>query len=240
MRILRTASLFLALVLAAGCDGDPPPPPPPPGDGGGLDGAIPNPGLDSDGDGLCDGTERIRNTDPFSPDTDLDGITDRVELDFGYNPLQPSSPDRAQVFFLTENPVSTRQVPITRVIRGDGENYTGAFESLPVLDELDQSAINFYEDSLAVGAIPMANVVMVAPEEERFYGVVGQTELVFEVRLSFGGNVPRLCTRAYPFRYQIKRSDGRILYIGRFLMVVLPDGERIDTAEWCEPFGGCI
>ena len=70
--------------------------------------------------------------------------------------------------------------------------------------------------------------------------MVGETQLVYEVRFAFGANTPRLCTRAYPFRYQIKRSDGRLVYLGRFLLIVLPAGQRLDTAEWCPPEGGCI
>lgn len=201
---------------------------------------VVDPTLDSDGDGLCDQTERLRGTDPFLADTDADGLPDRVELDFGYDPRRPSSPDRDALIFLAETEAASRQLPITHVVRGDGEDYSGAFEALAVSDRLDLDALDHYEDSLAVGAVPLENVVQVVPEEERFYGVFGETQLIFEVRLAFGGNIPRFCARAYPFRYVIKRSDGRLVYLGRFVLIVLPPGQRLDTAEWCTPVGGCI
>lgn len=231
------ASLALALSLGA-CDGEPPPPPPP-GDAGAEDAEVPDPFVDTDGDGLCDSTELARGTDPLAIDTDDDGLTDRVEVDLGYQPTRPSSPEREALVFLTENERGGVQVPIERVVRGEGENYTGTFEPLPVSDRLDLTAGDFFTTALAVGAVPRENVFEIAPEEQRFYGVVGRTQLVFEVRFAFGDNVARSCARAYPFRYQIKRSDGRLLYIGRFLLVVLPVGDRLDTTEWCVFDGRC-
>jgi hypothetical protein len=44
--------------------------------------------LDSDLDGLTDEDERnIYGTDPFNPDSDNDGYSDKVEIDGGFNPL---------------------------------------------------------------------------------------------------------------------------------------------------------
>lgn len=233
---------WLAIALLAGCSNEPAPPPPPPGDGGGPaepDGSAAVP-RDTDGDGLCDGSELSYGTDPANADTDDDGLPDRVEVELGYKPARPDSPSREALTFLGESELASRQLVVAHIVRGDGENYTGAFEALPVKDRLDLTALDFYRESLAVGATPMENVFDVAPEEQRFYAVSGRTQLVFEVRFEFGQNVPRLCARAYPFRYHIKRSDGALMYAARSLLIVLPPGDRLDTTEWCVYEGGCI
>ncbi|MHA1948773.1 MAG: esterase/lipase family protein [Candidatus Thorarchaeota archaeon] len=50
-------------------------------------------GPDTDGDQLTDDAETyFYGTDPLDWDTDGDGIGDDVEIDLGYNPLNPSSP----------------------------------------------------------------------------------------------------------------------------------------------------
>ncbi len=63
--------------------------------------------------------------------------------------------------------------------------------------------------------------------------MVGTTELNFETTFTFeasDGFEP--CQRAYPFRYQVKRSDGTILAFERYLLVVVPP---VNTGEWCAP-----
>ncbi len=46
---------------------------------------------DSDGDGLTDGEELARGTDPFNPDSDGDGYPDGLEIALGSDPLDPNS-----------------------------------------------------------------------------------------------------------------------------------------------------
>lgn len=217
------------------------PPPPPPTDGG--EPTPPDSGpsfLDSDGDGLCDDTEIMWGTDPMAADSDRDGLTDRAERDFGYAPLEADSPPRDILLFMEEREGGTAQFPIERVVRGEGETYTGAFEPLPVANRLDYDAATFLEAALAVGAVPAENVFEVRSEEQRFLGVFGRTQLVFELRFEFGSAIERSCVTAFPFRYQIKREDGVLVGFGRYLLVLLPSGERLDTAEWCVPDGDCI
>jgi hypothetical protein len=232
-----SAALVAALSLS-GCPHTPPPPPP--NDAGPTDDAVVIDRTDTDGDGLCDATESAWGTDPTVADTDGDGLTDRAERDFGYAPLRPDSPGRGELVLLEEDVASSTQLGIDRVVRGEGETYSGAFESLPVVDPLGLLAADFLVSSVAVGAVPMENVFEVRPTEERFVGVFGRTDLVFEASFRFGATESRGCARAYPFRYQIKRDDGAVVYLVRYLLVVLPAGERLDTATWCTPDGGCI
>jgi len=239
--IARYAPLVAMLAaLLGGCPG-PQPPPPPPGDAGVIDLMDSGPDTrDSDGDGLCDATEIAWGTDPLAVDSDLDGLTDRAERDFGYAPLLPDSPERSLLVFMNENDASTAQLPVEGIVRGEGESFTGGFQALPIANRLDYDADTFLELAQAVGANPMGNVFEVRAEEQRFVGVFGRTQLTFEVRFAFGSATPRGCVTAFPFRYQIKREDGRTVAYGRYLLVVLPDGERLDTAEWCVPDGNCI
>lgn len=236
----RFPALVLLALALTGCPGSTTPPPPPPGDGGPrVDGELID-FTDTDGDGLCDRTELMWGTDPTLVDTDGDGLTDRVERDFGFAPLEPGSPERDELIFMPETEGGSVQLGIERVVRGEGETFTGGFEALPVADPLDLDAMTFLEAHLATGAVPRENVFEVRPEAAQLVGVFGRTQLVYEVRFAFGANIPRSCARAYPWRYAIKRDDGVLVYLRRFLLVVLPRGERIDTADWCVPEGRCI
>lgn len=195
---------------------------------------------DTDGDGLCDTTELARGTDPSSLDSDSDGFTDYAEVVFGFNPTVPSSPDRSTVFVLQESPSGALQVPIEQAVRGGGEDYQGSFEATLVNDRGDQSAETFYLESVPTFSVPIENVALVDEDSEAFRGVIGRTLLGFEVRFAYGEAITRSCIRAYPFRYNIKRSDGRLLAVNRSLLLILPPGETLATGEWCVPDGGCI
>lgn len=230
---------LLALFALAACSESVSPPPPTLMDGDMPDGFM-LPTGDTDGDGLCDDSEISRGTDPLVSDTDGDGFTDFVEVMFGTDPMLSSSPDRDTVFLLRENPESSVQIPISRRISGGGEDYVGAFESLGRPDLAGATAADFYAGSVALFADPAENAAIVDGDAETIFGVVGRTLLGYEVRMAFGSNLPRSCIRAYQFRYNIKRSDGRLVGLERRLVVVLPTGDRLDSGEWCAPVGSCI
>jgi len=225
---------LLAGWLVSGCPDSSETMPPVLLDGGGAgDADAPDPLLDTDGDGLCDETENRRGTDPFEPDTDADGYTDWVEISFGYDPTLPASPDREIVHLLREDPESSAAAQLTVRVRGRGEDYTGAFEGLNARDPTGTTATDFYDHSIALVANPEENAAIVDEEAQRFRGVVGLTELHFEVHFRFGDVMARRCIRAFPFRYGVKRSDGRFVGYVRQLLVVLPPGDRVSTGEWC-------
>lgn len=239
MSLLR--SIVIVLVLG-GCPQTVEPPPP---DDAGM---LPPDGrvldfTDSDLDGLCDRTEISRGTDPSLDDTDGDGLSDRFEIDFGYEPLRTDSPENDSLVFLTEMAGAGTQASFQYATPRSttGATYAGAFEAQAVPDVLDLSAADFFVAASAIGADPMQNVFEVREEEQRFVGVTGRTLLIFEARFAFASNVPRVCARGYPFRYLVKReNDGVLVSSQRRILVIVPAGERIDTADWCVPEGMCI
>ncbi len=220
------AGLVCAVALA-GCRNIPPAPP---WDAGTSDANV-IVYVDSDGDGLCDDTEYARGTDPTIPDTDGDGVSDRVEVDFGFQPTRTDSPDRELLYYVSEAAGASIDVPITYTTSGQGQSFTGAFQSLVVADPFGASIDDYYAGSIALGARPMENVFEVRPEDQRIDGVVGRTELVYSVSFESPPVEARGCMRAYPWRYNIKRNDGRLVFARRYLLVVVPDG----ASTWCAP-----
>lgn len=231
--------LLGACLLLAGCPGDATPPAAPDGGDSGIPPEMLDPALDQDVDGLCNGTELARGTDPFAGDTDADGYSDWMEISFGFNPLLPASPDRSIVFALSESTEASIQVPIPVRVRGGGEDYAGGFEADPARDPLGLTAEAFFTSAVALHADPPENAAAVDVEEQVFRVVVGDTVLAYEARFAFAENLERRCVRAYPFRYTVKRSDGRFVANERLILLVLPQGETLRTAEWCAP-SGCI
>lgn len=226
-------------LIGAGCpDSDPPPP-------GSSDAGLPeldsSPGMiDSDSDGLCNDTEFTRGTDPFDGDTDGDGYGDWVEVVYGYDPLQPGEPDRDTITTMRENLEASVAVELSVDVNGRGEDFAGAFESLIARDPLGVTAEDFYAGSVALYANPLDHAALVEPEAQRFLQVEGLTELSFEVRFSYDEeDLVRRCLRAYPWRYSVKRSDGRLVFAPRRLLVIVPEGDSIARGEWCVPDGPC-
>lgn len=236
MAVFAALFVFAAANLLAGCPQTTTLPDA--GDGGARDSSAIDPLGDEDDDGLCNMNEADRGTDLFGPDTDDDGYSDFVEVAFGYDPLIPAIPQEDEVFELLAEPGATVRVPAELVIRGSGEDYTGAFDSLPAGDPNGLTADDFWQSSVALFADPPDNVSVVEAEAGTFRGVVGTTELNFETTFTFeGGDRFEPCLRAYPFRYLVKRSDGRIMGAVRGLLVVVPP---TNTGEWCTPALPCL
>lgn len=225
-------------------------------DGGTFDGALPDLGRDlgmpfdfgvlpdlgipgdrdTDGDGLCDVREIVRGTRIDELDSDGDEVPDYYEFVLGTSPLDPSTPTLAELLFLSESVGTSTSAGVRRRFVGAGEDFSGAFVALPVSDPEGQSGETFYVRSFATSANPMGNVAMVAPELERYYGVVGSTDLGWEVELAVPpGFLPRGCGRVYPLRYDIKRSDGRFVGGDRRFLVVLPVAGSFADGPWCFP-----
>jgi len=227
------ACAVCALALVAGCPTSAPPaPPPPPDDAGDRTDANSGIGVDTDQDGLCDRTEPSYRTDPGDPDSDDDGYPDGIEVIDGDDPLVPSEPIRERVVFLTEDADATAGLTVTQAVRGAGESYTGAFQTLTTRDAFGRDASAFYDKALATLANPPDNVIAI--DGEQFIGVTGRTLLVFDVSFAFGVELPRSCASAYPFRYNIKRQDGRFVSTTRYTLVVLPPGQTPASAAWCQ------
>jgi hypothetical protein len=226
VRRTRVSKLVPLLVAAVGGCSESNPVPPATFDGGFLPREN-----DRDGDGICNEGELDLGSDPDDPDTDDDEYPDGVEILFGFDALLAASPPRERVIFLRENEASGTQVTVTAEVEGAGEDYAGAFEALDAVDDFGLRADAFYTDSVALFANPDVNVGLV--DQERFRGVVGLTRLSFEIRFAFRNATPRLCLRAYPFRYNIKPSNGDERRSGTHLLVVLPVGDDLATGTWC-------
>ena len=242
MRCSVTGVVVLGGLLfgLAACGDSGPPTAPRPDGGNGGEGGVFDPFADTDGDGLCDGSEEARGFDPENADTDGDGFPDYVEWLFGFDALRPASPDRALLHVLREQANGEVTVPITLQVFGEGEDFLGAFEGLPARDAAGSTAAAFYVDSRASFAKPSGNAASVDEEGETFFDVDGVTELGFEVFFGMGDNPLRRCTRLYPFRYNIKRSDGVLVGAERLILAVIPPGDTYVSTEWCAPPEPCF
>jgi hypothetical protein len=238
--VRRGVSLFVLLVsalpLVAGCPATQPPPAP--GYDLGPDGYV-APRVDTDADGLCDGTELALGLDPTLADTDADGYPDWFELAAGYRATAPASPPREEVVVLPETADGAVTVSIATSVRGAGETFSGGFDAQLIRDPYGATAGNFFVSARAVAAEPPGHVTRIDEASRSFVGVRGRTLLFSEVRLAFGTNTPLSCVRAYPFRYYLKTDTGRTVAAPRRLVLVLPPGMTAATGPWCAASGPC-
>jgi hypothetical protein len=234
LRSLACFAISLALVTVAACRHTPPDPFLL-DDSGPID-SGPAPGVDSDGDGMCDVTEYQRRTDPFDPDTDGDGFSDYVEAQNGTSPTDPSAPDISIVVTMSETPQSTLDLPIRFDERPAGQSIIGEVVRLPVnIVDDGTTALTFFTGAEATFASPMANVHG-GISGSSFLGVVGHTLLVFTMHFA-AVQAPRGCLRAYPFGYEIKTNNGDIWGGVQHWLVLLPEGVSLGApgARWCGP-----
>jgi len=194
--------------------------------------------FDSDGDGICDDTERSRGTDPLSTDTDGDGFSDLVEIHIYSDALMIDSPDRDDLVVLPVERLATASVPLTFSVRGEGGSYVGGFSARPRVLGDDTSANDFYLRATAVAATPPANVAQL--EAERFVGVVGRTLFTYQIDFEYRDDALLECMRAYPFTYQLKLEDGSIVGIQSRILLVAPRGMEPGVGDWCPPTAGCF
>jgi hypothetical protein len=233
--VRRASAIFGMFLACAGCSDDSATPP--------RDGSLPDataPEEDLDGDGVCNDTEMIRGTDGADPDSDDDGFSDFVELMYGYDANRPAEPARDIIVLLREEPAATTELETETEIVGEGEDYTGAFMSLGVVGDIGGArASDFFASSRALFATPDTNVGLVEPEASRFRAVVGRTRLAFQLQFAFADELPRGCARPYPFRWDVKRSDGPLVSAQTYLLVVLPIGAMLEGDNWCVSAGTC-
>lgn len=194
--------------------------------------------FDSDGDGICDDTERSRGTDPSSVDTDGDGFSDLVEIHLYSDPLMIDSPDRDDLVVLPVERLATASVPLTFSVRGEGGSYVGGFSARPRPLADDTSANDFYLRATAIAATPPENAAQL--EAERFVGVVGRTLFTYQIDFEYRDDALIECMRAYPFTYQLKLEDGSIVGLQSRILLVAPRGMEPGNGDWCPPTEGCF
>ncbi len=193
---------------------------------------------DGDGDGLCDATERDGwGTDPTRADSDGDGIPDGYEIQLGYDPLRTLTPDPTELVLLDEVPIGVAQMGIVRAVNASGQNFLGAFQAVPLIEPFNDpfmmDASTFLTGIIATTAVPRENVFEIDREGGEFLGVIDRTQLAWEIQFAYGETMVRGCARVYPWRFSIKRSDGRLVYLVQRLLVVIPPGSTLQDTTWC-------
>lgn len=188
--------------------------------------------VDTDGDGLCDGTENVLALDPLLPDTDADGYPDALEYATSSDGRMIDSPARESVVFLSGRRAAVIDTSVTFPVRGSGETMIGAFAPLPTFLQLDEiDAFDYFAGARAVGANPVDNVITF--EGERFIGVRNRTLLLYTI--TFLNDVEEVdCMRLLPFIYQVQATDdGAIFGQRRMWLVVAPPGMTPGDGTWC-------
>ncbi len=193
---------------------------------------------DTDGDGLCDRTERERGLDLTNPDTDSDGFSDLVELQIYADPLAIDSPDRNSVVTLITDRLATVNTALTFTVIGEGGDYSGAFLARPRPFGMGEGAADSYLQTTAIGATPVANVRgRMGPT---FQGVVGRTLLTYDVSFEYRDDATITCMNAYPFNYQAKLDDVGTVGTQARILLTAPRNMEPGAGDWCVPVGGCF
>lgn len=98
--------------------------------------------LDTDHDGLMDWDEiNIYNTSPYLPDTDSDGIEDKIEIEKGLDPLCPQGESCEQVTDILINTTSTTstvtndEIGSSPLLEGVNDTYGVVVDSGIIADE---------------------------------------------------------------------------------------------------------
>ena len=189
-----------------------------------------DPRADTDRDGLCDESERMRGTDPSMVDTDGDGLLDSFEARIGTNPRTLRDPPASDRVSILEEAGSFATIEHVLEYRGAGESLTAA-----VLDGTagvdGRAASDLVEPSIeAVMANPAAFVQGITGP--RFVGVQGRTllqwRLAFTARplattaMDGGAPVALGCRRTYEALVSVKRDGDTVVQTRRILVDVVP------------------
>ncbi len=194
---------------------------------------APSPTADTDGDGLCDLTERDRRTDPTNPDTDGDGLLDSFEVRAGDDPLSGRSPAATNRIAFTEGDTTRLAIVTSLDYQGAGESLLAAMQNRTRgVDDLDASDLVDFTLT-AVSANPAAFVgALMGP---RFVGVAGRAVLTWQLdaqlRAAGDGGVMALgCRRAYEATLTVKRVGDDVVAARPVVVDVAPAAGA--TASW--------
>lgn len=184
---------------------------------------------DRDADGLCDAAEEAARTDPGSPDTDGDGLPDGIEVGYGFDAANPDAPAADRLVYLEARRDAAIEFAVRVTVDGNGDDVTGAFVAEGALYDDGLAADAFFAQARAVSAMPPENVRAVL--EETFVSVVGRARLEFSLGFEHPPSEPVDCTRAYPFRYDVKSSQGESVDDRLRLLVVASAAAAPE--DWC-------
>jgi hypothetical protein len=239
---MRGLHCMLGLVVVAlwGCDPDSTGDAADAPDAGDAGGMLESPPVtlptDTDGDGLCDRTERQFGTDVATSDSDADGLPDLIEIGNGLDATSPAEPAEDQVAHLVGKPGSWLEFPVRMTVQGDGQALSGYFEVIPSIYADGTTAQDFFRGTMATTADPIDGVRSVQPGSARFAGVLGRTRLSFALRFDYPEDGAAVeCGRAYPLRYALKSDDGMTVAERLFLLVVAPEVEPGMQPQYCLP-----
>jgi hypothetical protein len=110
---------------------------------------------DTDLDGLCDRTERQFGTDPGNLDSDSDGLPDLIEIGNGFDATDPHSPAEDQIARLVGAPGAILDFPVRVTVEGDGQALSGYFEVVPSIYADGRTAQDFFRGTMATDADPV-------------------------------------------------------------------------------------
>jgi hypothetical protein len=190
---------------------------------------------DSDGDGLCDGTELEVGTDPNAADSDGDRLPDLIEVVSSFSPVEADDPASDQVAFMQGVRGGALDFGVRSTVNGDGQSLAGWFSSAGSFYRDELTAADYFVGATAVAADPVDAARSINEESARFAAVLGRTRLSFNLRFEHGQRPDLECGRAYPFRYAIKSDDGETRSERFYLLVVGTAG-----AVAVEPTGFCL
>jgi hypothetical protein len=206
-------------------------------DGGGS--AL-DPAGDSDGDGLCNGTEARIQSDPRRADSDGDGLLDSFEVSVGSDPRNGFSPRALDRVRVVEGDVAVLTVEHLLEWRGEGEVLNATVQDgLAGFDGRVASSVVASEVA-AVEANPAAFVRDI--NGPRFVGVIGRTLLRWRVTMTPQAGAPAGCARAYEALLSIRREGVDTVQLRRLVVEAAPASRMMgaDAGVRVSPEGLCL